>query len=144
MKKAIWISLFILGALTLNKAHAMNNLDNYQAWRVTETATADGYVFLSSGCPCVIWDLTVASGAANPGQDVFQFYGSTSATNLTWNKSVSTSTPFDIDTAGTNYAIGDVITSTAVYYSKTGPAAIRLRYDNFYVQPKGQERKGRK
>ncbi len=141
MKKLLFLGILFMAA----NAHAMSNRDDFQRWRATDTATADGYVFISSGCPCVIWDLTVTSGAFNPGQASFQYHGSTATgPNLARNISVSSSPVFDIDNTGDTFMIGDVVTSSSVYYSKTGPSTIRLRWDYFTSPPKGLERKGLK
>ena len=139
MKKWIVLSLMLIAS----KSYAMSNKDAFQNWRATETNSADSYVFLASGCPCVVFDLTVTTGSA-PTNAGFQYFGSTVTERVNFNKSVTTSTLYDIKTTASIFPIAEVIVSSSIYYTKTGGSTIRLRWDYYMVPPKGRERIGYK
>lgn len=139
MKKWIFLSLMLIAS----KSYA--SLKDVQVWRATETATADNVVFVATGCPCVIYDITVTSGSPDQGKSVFRYYTSTVTTGFTAVESrfiLSTSTVHDIDVTGDRFEPYEVITSSSWGYHKTGTTSIRVRWDYLYQAPKGRERVG--
>ena len=153
MKKWMLFGIFaVFASMSLpNEVKAMSNKDAFQRWRSLEISTVAFQVFLTSGCPCVIHDITVTSGTsvANPR---FQYFGSSVTYPLTYgvadppsaNLNASTSPLFDVDTSGDRYDLDEVITSNSIFYSMISSSTIRVRWDYFLSPPTGLNQRGYK
>lgn len=135
--KKLFVAIFLIaGFVKYEQVGYCYDSTRYNTWRSTEVRTTNTHFLISTGA-IVVDEILVTSGSVADAQ--FQFYNTTSTTV---GFAISSSTFYDIDTAGTLYPIKKVL-RRGFAFSNTGNSQFSIKWDYFISVPAGKDNLGR-